>query len=878
MSRLLRRLAYLLRRRRHDDELAEELEFHREMREREVADTGLDPHAVGAVVGRAMGNLTVAREAARDAWGWRWLHDLVQDTHYALRTLLRQPMFTMSVVATLALGVGVNTTMFSLVDHLMLRPPAHVTAPERLVHLPSIRNYRHVLNLRERAPSMEVAAYASRTLSLGRGEDARSVAVEFVSHNYFSLLGVQPGLGRWFSAQEETPGTLSAVAILSDRLWRRWFKGDPSMLGQSMWVSNGLYVVVGVAPPGFTGALVNPVDIWLPISANPALVPPETLLRPSGGWHFTIGRLRQGVTVAQAQAEGAAAELDVEAPRRGRPPDFSLRPFHELRIPGSDVRDRTIATWLAGAAALVLLIACANVAGLLLVRTVERRHEIAVRVQLGAGTFRIVRQLLAEAGLIAALCAAVSLLFLMWAAPFVRSFFVDESFASEFLDRRVLAVTAALAVGASLLSAIPPAWRTLGADQLTALKAGRTGSKRQSRGRGLLLAAQMTLTLALLVGAGLFVRSLAHVQGLDFGFDPDEVLVVSADLVRAGYATPDANAIYAQLRERARSIPGVHGAALNVSLPVGDGIAGGFRPPGTDPSRPMAAPFLHVVTPDYLATVGLRVVEGRGLAPEDDAGSPGVVLVSRRTADQYWPGANPLKQCLTTLRGSECFAVIGVVENSRWALNTLLNGQRVSDEWGPPEVFVAVAQSPRVVPNAAIRALFVRTTGGSRVRAQIIADLRTTRPDLPYLEVRSLWSLMDRQTRSWRLGAAVLSLFGTLAVVLAAVGVHGGLAFAVRQRTPEVGLRLALGARTWDIVRLIARDQLRICMLGCGLGAGLALALSRYLQSLLIGIEPTDTTTFVAATVITLAAAGAAGLVPAIRALRIDPAVALRSE
>ena len=836
------------------------------MKQKELEDAGIGSAEAERASRRAMGNHTVAREDARGVWIWPWADHLIQDIRFALRMLRKNPGFTAVAVLTMALGVGVNSTMFSLVDYLMFRPPAHVQEPDRLVHLTSVRNYANVLNMQERSRSLDVAGYDGAALSLGRGADAQPVSTEFVSDNYFDVLGAAPFLGRWFLPEEETMTGLSPVVVLSHSLWRQRFDSDRAILGEGLWVSNGFYTVVGVAPRGFTGALVNPVDLWLPFSDNPAWGVALPLF-PNGFYLHTIARIREVFTYEQARAEATGVELDglPEVPA----PALRIEPYGEVRLPLSNVQDDTIALWLTGAAAVVLLIASANVAGLLLVRVVERRHEVAVRIQLGAGRGRIFRQLLTESVVLATLAGAVALLFIYYSAPFVREFFVAELSGREVLDHRVLAVTGAFAMVTGLLAGLVPAIQTLRADVIDPLKSGQTGSKRAPWARRALLATQVTLTLVLLVAAGLFVGSVERVRQLDFGFDPENLLMVSTDFQKAGYSVTEANRIYLRLLERAERIPDVERAGLSTSRPMGGGTAGGFRPP--EASNIRGFPLLHTITPDYLAALGMRMIQGRGLNAADGLGAPGVVIVSRRTAAHYWPDRNAVGQCLDTFSGSGCFEVVGVVENSRWRL--------ADGESGPDEVYVPLAQSARLFPSVpAVRFLFVRTRGGSQSQASVLTYLRQTDSALPYLSGVSMWSAMDRQTRSWRLGASVFSLFGVLAAVLAGVGIYGVLAFSVRQRTSEVGIRMALGAERRDIFRLIAREGLAIIALGCLAGVLAAIGLTGFVESLLFGIKPTDTTALAIATAVIASVGLVACAVPAFTATRVDPAVALRHD
>ena len=863
--RLIRKLLWSIRRGRNEAELREEMEFHleAEAEDRESGGEPADEARQGAR--REFGNLAWVREEPRAVWGWTFVERLFQDFGFAVRLLRKRPLFTAAAVLTLALGVGVNGAMFSLLDHLMFRSRAHIVEPDRLVHVDNVSNYANFLNMRERSRSLDVAAYMATDLSVGRGIDAEPAAGEFVSHDYFDLLGARPIAGRWFSPDEETPQALSPVAVISHRFWQHRFDGDRSIVGQGIRIHNGVYTVVGVAPRAFTGAMADPVDVWLPIGLNDAIGRFD-LLRPNGSWLRTIGRVRDDFAFESAVAESATVPLDTVPGIDALTAELS--PFAERRFLRSNVSDRTIATWLAGAAGVLLLIAAVNVAGLLLVLNVERRREIALRVQLGAGRRRILRQLFSESLLLAGLCGIAAGFVAYASGPMVRRFFVPESAVGDVLDVRVAVATGVLALLASLLSAAVPAFDVMLIDMLRPVPGGRVGPRRPSRVRAVLLGTQVAGTLVLLVGAGLFGRSLERVRQVDFGFDPFDVLIVSGDLTRAGYATEEANEVYERLRDRVLEIPGVESAALNVSQPIGSGIAGGFFPPREAGYESL--PVLHMATSDYLETVGTSVIAGRGFNAGDTAGATPVVIVTRETARRYWQGEDPIGRCLETMAASPCFTVVGVAEDTRPGPTTTRS---------PDQVFVTFSQGRSLFPSPlAIRGLYVRTEDSDDARNRVIAAIRSVEPDLPYLEARSLWTLMDGRTRAWRLGSSMFGLFAGLAVVLAGVGVYGVLAFAARQRTREVGIRMALGAMRSGVLGLFAREGAAIVVAGCLAGIVAAGLLTRFVEGLLFGVAPTDAATFASATLVIGVVAAVSFLAPAVHATRVDPSVALRHD
>lgn len=867
--RFIRRLVFWFRRHREADDLHDELEFHLRMHEDALKEDGVDGAQVTAR--RLMGNRVQAREDARAVWIWPWAEQSLQDVFFAARMLVRKPGLAAAVVLTLGLGAGVNGVMFSLVDFLMLRPLDHVREPGRLVHVEDAINYPSLLAMREQSRSLDFAAYTHRTLSLGRGEEAQRVSVEFVTQNYFDLLGAIPLLGRWFVAGEETPLVLSAVAVISEDLWRRRWQGDPSIVGEDVWVSNGLYTIVGVAPADFTGVQVSPVDLWLPISANPVLTN-GNLTTASGGWLRAFGRIRAGFTFESAAVESSTLEL-MMAGGLPVPPPVALLPLNEIRFRNSNVSDQTIVLWLFGAAGVVLLGACANVAGLLFVRSAERKREIAVRGQLGAAPGRILRQLVTECLVLAVPVAVLAGVVVLWAGPLLRTFFVPEVVVADVLDGRVAAITAAFALTAITLSAIFPVFRTLRLVSFNLPRAGRA-SYAHSRSRQVLLGTQVALAVVLLTLAGLFVRSVERVTQLDFGFEPDRVLMVSADLPRMGYSPAETNAIFDRLLESVQAMPEVERAGLNVSMPVGGGFIGALLPPRDMwdilPPIPNNMPTTHMVTPDYLPALGIDVIAGRGFTPADVDGAQPVVIVPQATAERYWPGGDALGQCLENFE-RECFTVVGIVENSRQFIDA--SAGKVDDA-----VFVTQAQARQQNDFMAVRGLFVRTTDTDQIRSGMVAALHAAEPGLPYLQVQSLWSLLDPQTRSWRLGASVFSLFGGLAVILAGIGIYGVLAFSVQQRTSEIGIRMALGAMRSDVLRLVMRESGLVIILG-GLAGVLATRASTTLvEGFLFQTEATDAVSFASSILIVVAVGAVACLIPVLRASRIDPMVALRHE
>jgi hypothetical protein len=666
------------------------------------------------------------------------------------------------VALTLAASAGTSVTMFSIMDHVMLRPLAHVLQPERLVSVDAVRDYSPYLTLREKIGSMDVAAYWPQTLSLNRGPGAVPVSAEFVSYNYFDVLGAQPALGRWFDENEETAGRLSAVVVLSDRLWKSRFQADASIIGRPVWITNAEYTVIGVAPGGFTGALADRVDLWLPFSRNTA-IGSFNIMQPGSAWHYTFGRLRENFTLEEALAEGATL---AQSGALGVVEEFTLQPLADIRTRNTSAGDRTLIVVLNVAGGIILLLACVNAAGLL-----------------RSSNWRTIASM-------AAVSAIGAAFFVFWAAPLVRDFFMSAAEAGDFFDARTAAATVGFALVAAILSGVLPAFPGW---------------------RGLIAVSQIALTFVLLVGAGLFLRSVQQVRALPWGYDADSVFLLMPNLAAAGRSPQEANAIYQRMHERVQSQPNVERATVDVSLPFGSGVAGGLVPVDSTSTSRNVVPFVHIVTPDYLEVLGAKLVAGRNIGPEDTAAAPPVLMISQRTALEYWSGQSALGQCFLAFRTGQCFEVVGVVENTRW---------RVQGGASPPEVFVPLAQAPTAFPSASIRCLLIRISGGPGDAEQVVSDLRDLEPDLPYMTAIPLWSLLDSQTRPWRLGATVFGFFALIALLISGAGVAG--------------------------VRFL------YVVIGWIAGLAVSLASGRYVERLLFDVSPTDAGVLTLASVVIL--------------------------
>jgi predicted permease len=812
------------------------------------------------------------------------------DLRYALRTFSRSPGLTVAAVVCLALGIGANATIFGVVDTLLFRPPAHVKDPGQVVrlyfrtHAPpfatftsSVRSYPLYTLIRDSARAFsEVAVFAgARPASLGRGPEARAAHVDLVSGSFFSLLGVTPALGRFFSANEDRLGG-PQVVVLSYAFWKRAFGGDDAVLGRELRLGQNVYTVIGVAQEGFTGVNLEGVDLWAPVAvATPDVMGGSSWLNRGSFFLHIIGRLRAGATSAQATREATAAfRADAaQVPYWHLDPDDSalLGPVQQARGPEVS-RDAKVSTWLAAVSAIVLLIACANVANLLLARAIQRQRDTAVRIAMGAGRARLARQLLSESVLLGLAGGVAALLVALWTGPLIGAFLVPSiATLAPLVDGRVLTFTGGVALLTGILVGVAPAVQAGGAGLTSALKAGAgEGRFQRSRLRSSLLAGQIALTVVLIVGAGLFAQSLRNVRSLDLGFDPERVILGTIDLRSAGYTTPEINALYLRMLERVQTLPGVEYAAATAGSPFGVSMGMSVSVPGRDsiPTLKTGAPFYQAVTPGYFAAMGTPV-RGRGFTTADRGAL--VAIVNQTMARLLWPGENAIGKCIRLGSEKRCRDVVGVVTDAR-------RYQVVED--ASMLVYIPFFGNPwSTFGGEALTALVVRTHGRPEdMLASVRAAIQQTAANLPYANVTPLADLVAPSIRPWRLGTTMFGVFAGLALVLAAVGLYGVLSYTVAQRTQEIGIRVAMGAQRGDVLGLTVGQGVRIAALGAGIGAVAALAGGRVLSSLLYGVSPRDPLVLFGAAALLLVVAAVASYLPARRAAKVDPVVALRYE
>jgi predicted permease len=816
------------------------------------------------------------------------MHRIIQDFRHAVRGLLKAPVFTLGIVLTLALGIGINATMFGVVDTLFLRPPPGIHDPSRVVRINLRQDYGPMgvytgptttfpsyVDLRDNVPAFEqVAAITTTTsLGLGRGANATPVTVSAVSHQYFPLLGVRPSLGRFFTEAEDRVGG-DRVAVITYRFWQRQFGGDSGIIGRALALGKGTYTVVGVGPRDFGGIDLKPSDLFLPIhpAAEGDVNVAQSISSRNYQWLSTIARLKPGMTLesAAAQATIAYRRGTASTPRPDTTTRVILGPVQEARAPEAS-SDFKVALWIGVVAAVVLLIACANVANLLLARGVSRRRELAVRASLGAGRAGLIRALLSESLVLAAAGGISAIMLASWGGAAARSFLLP-SLPSDvpLVDPRVLFFTAAAVMLTTLLTGIVPAVQASRTDLVGALKSGGHGTTgRGSITRTTLLVAQIALTLVLLVGAGLFVRSLRKVQGIDLGIDAERVVSVTMNLSGAGMTRDDANRAYLRLIDQFQRLPGVERAAGSQGTPFSYSWAESMRAEGADsiPEVKSGGPYYQSVTPGYLATMGTRILRGRDFNPGDGAGQPPVAIVGATFAKLVWPRAEALGKCL--YRGDDsvttCTRVVGVAADTKRGRVT---------ESTTLLYFVPFLQDNK----PSINGVFVRIRPGARGVTGALQREVQAAGNLPYAAIQSIADQVAPQMRSWRLGASAFTAFGLLALLIAATGIFAVLSYSVSQRTKEIGVRVALGAQSGHVVRMVVGQGLRAALLGAGIGMLGAYALGRAIATLLYQVPPTDVSVFAGVTAVLLTVAMIAAYLPARRAARVAPMVALRSE
>ncbi len=801
------------------------------------------------------------------------MQTLFQDLRFGVRMLMKKPGFTLIAVITLALGIGANTALFSVVNAALLRPLPFNQAEQLVMvytrtgaYARDLVAWPELLDWRAQSQSFaSLSAFTTQSVNLtGRTEPSRVVG-GFVSADFFSMLGVEPALGRGFLANEDAAGA-EKVGVVSYALWRDRFGADPALLGQTLTLNNQLFTVVGVTPVGFR-APYSDVDVWLPIQHYPNFSPD----RKAANFEV-LGRMRTGVALRQAQAEmdTVAARLATQYPETNKDRGVNLIGLQSLLV--ERLRPSLLA--LFGAAGFVLLIACANLANLQLSRAVGRSRELALRAALGAGRGRLVRQLLTESLLLSLMGGILGLLLGVWGMDVLAaSSAVNLSPLVEVkLDRFVFGFTCGAALLTGVLFGLLPALRFSRPDLNEALKAGGRSAGAgpgSSRLRGTLVVAQVALALVLLVGAGLMVRSFMNLTGVDPGFDGNNVLTLEYRVPRNKYPEPQQQwRFHEQAVAAVQALPGVESVASVGAIPHGGNVAeASFTLPdrAAPPAGQEPRAQSNRADTNYFRTMKIPLVQGRVFSPQDKSDAPLVIVINQTMARRYWPNANPLGKQVHLPDFAVTASVVGVVGDVR---------HDSLDEAAQPQVYLPYAQHPHIFAS-----MVVRTTGDPQSFANAVRGaIWSVDKDQPVWKVCTLDSLLQRSLGYQRFLLQLLGGFAALALLLAAVGIYGVLAYAVSQQTREFGIRMALGAQASDIFRLILGQGLKLTLGGVAIGLLGALGLTRLMNSLLFNVSATDPLTFLMIVFLLMIVVLFACWIPARRATKVDPMIALRCE
>jgi len=859
--------------------IEEEMRLHVEMREDALVQAGSTAAEARRRARREFGNIAVLKESVADVWKYGTLERLLQDLRYGLRTLGRAPGFTAVAILVLALGIGANATVFTLVNAFFLKP-IDATDPGRVVHVYSGRgantSHRLYLDYRDRNATLEgLAAVQLVSVGLRIDRETEHGFGQIASGNYFSLLGVAAARGRVLAVSDDRPEA-PAVVVLAHAFWRQRFAAAPDVIGRTLSINDRPFTIVGVAPEGFTGT-TKPLtgDFWVPLSA-------DTVLRPaldagarldSLGLHL-VGRLKPGVPIARAQADLDTLGRAIRA-AAGEPPldrqVVSVYPGSQLHV---EIAPPIVAfvSVLMAVMMLMLLIVCTNVANLVLARAASRQVEMAIRQSIGAGRGRLIRQLLTENLLLSGAGALGGLAFAYWSTRLLMAapLPVPVPLALNLpIDWRVLGFTAFVAMLATALFGIAPAMASSRVDLVGVIKGFGGSDHRHGRTRAAFLVAQVSTSVLLLVTAGLFILAFRAAQSIDTGFDGSHVMTASVDLQARGYTPERGRAFVRTLIERLEAAPGVAAAnAVDITPLTLSNNAGFFLREGDSALAPNQRPalpmvYFNAVGPGHFKTLAIPIIGGRDFTSLDTETAAAVVIVNETLARRFWPGQTAIGQRLREGDGTNAMEVIGIARDSKYV--------SVGEDERP---FMyrpfAQAYTPQMT-------MLVRAAGApGSVLPVITQAVREMDPGLPVFNVATMDAATSVSLLPAKLAGRVLTVLGVLALALSALGTYGVLSFLVRSRSRELAIRLAIGATPRDIAALVVRHALTWTGTGTVIGLGLALAVTRFLASFLYGINPTDLFTFVSVPVLIAFVAGLAAFLPARRASRQDPLVTLR--
>src|SRR3984893_14573990 len=880
------RLFGLFQKKSRDAEMAAEIQQHVDLlTERNIA-AGMSPHEARNAARRQFGGIEQVKEIAREQRVWVWGDELLQDLRFGVRMLRRNPGFSLLAILCLTLGIGTNAAALSWIEGILVRPYPLVTHQDRMFALSGTTrgvtegnglSYPDFLDLEKNSTLFEsfiVDRIVGTTLSVGDRAERASGGI--VSANYFDALGVRPMLGRGFRPEEGTGRNAHPVTVISYLTWQDRYKGDPEIIGKTQFLNGVQHTIIGVAPEKFHGTFIGySFNFWVPTSMQETFDSTGYKLEDRGArWIESYAFLKPGVTRQQAQAElsAIAQRLENDFPETNRGQGFALFPLWKTPFNAVGNLSPTLAI-ASGVAFFVLLIACANVSNLLLARSLLRRHEMTMRLALGAGRRRHVKQLFTEGLLLSAIAAAGGIMVAYWCRNALvlvspsRTPGITIDYPGQ-LDWRVLALSVAVCIGSTMLFALVPAIQASHVDLSGALKSegsGMIGGSGRSRLRSVLVFVQVALSFVLIAGTGLVLRSLFQMQNADPGFFTRSAVVTSVDLFSDGYKLDRAKIFYEQLLERIRALPGIQSAALARVRPFSYAVYSsapleieGYQPPRNE----QVAADYNQVGEGYFSAIGIPVVTGRELTRNDDENAPPVAIVNETMAAKYWPEKNAIGQRLKVK--DKWMEIVGVAKNANY---------RTKLETPMPFFYVPVRQN-FFVQNGFI----IRTDQSAAAMMNALArEIHALDPKHAPLDAISLQQQVDLMSYTQHLAAALLAIFGGMALFLAAIGLYAVMSYSVSQSTRELGLRMALGAGANDVLRLVISRGLRLTIAGVVILSTAARALPPVMGNLLYKVSPLDPIAFGSALIVLIAVALIACLIPARRAARVDPVRALRT-
>src|SRR6516164_6038530 len=874
------RLRSLFRNDKAEQDLGEELQFHLQSQIDENVARGMNPQEARRAALHALGGVEQVKEECREAREMNLIENFARDLRLGLRMLRRNPGFTVLAILCLTLAIGANATVFGWVEGILLRPYPLVSDQERLVALAgTVRGERDetswpdLLDVQRSCKLCETLFVSNITgATVSVGERAQIITGSIVSANYFDAIGVHPVFGRGFEPGEDTGRNAHPVLVISYHLWQTRFNGDPEIIGKTQRFDNVVHTIVGVTPEGFYGTFVGRViEFWVPVSMLQAFYTGNDKLEDRGArWAEAYVRLKPGVTRNQAQQEisAIAARLEGEYPATNRGRGIKVWPLWNTPFNHASHLLPTLEIMVV-VAVFVLLIVCANVGNLLLVRSLARRHEMTVRLAVGASRGRLLRQLLTEGLLLSACGAAGGMLVAYWCRHALVLFFPgDVLYLPGQIDSRVLGLSAAVCLAVTLAVGLVPAFQTRHlalAETLKTEASAVMGARGQAWFRSSLVVLQVTLSFLLLVGATLLMQSLSKIRATSPGFST-QVFDTSIPLVTAGYDAPRAKIFQDELIQRVRALPGIEEAAYARVVPLSyqsyssTPIAvDGYEP---QPDEQPTAEY-NEVSPDYFATMSIPLISGREFTRADDENAPPVAIVNQTMVARYWRGKNPIGQRLE-VKGNWVLVVGGVKDSKYYSI----------EETPRPFFYVPLRQYFAIEPD-----IHIRTTQPLQtVQSALLREVRALDPNLALYEMITLQEQVNRSTSEQLVAVTLVALFGGLALLLASIGLYGVMSYTVSQSTRELGLRMALGAGASNVLRLVLSRGLLLTTTGIMIGIVLALLLTRLLGNLLYQVSPRDPLAFAAAFAVIALASTAACFLPAWRATRTDPMRALRAE